>query len=83
MEETKKPDMEWLISDMSFPSDPTNGRRIINLLRRGGIFTLRQLLESSEDEVWALKYFNATCRVLLRDKLAEYGLELPQSRPQW
>lgn len=83
MAETKKADMEWLISDMSFPHDPTNGRRIVNTLRRYGIFTLRQLLESSQEEVWGFKHFNATCRVLLRDKLAEYGLELIDKRPRW
>lgn len=80
---TPEPDMSWRIMDMTFPQDPINGRRVANLLRRSGILTLGELMESSEEEVWSLQYFNASCRVVLRDKLAEYGLVLKPARRKW
>lgn len=77
---TKEPDLAWRVADMEF-ADANLGSRIRNILRQNGILTLGELMQLSEEEIWDMRNFGVACRQALRDKLAEYGLELKETPP--
>jgi len=50
--------------------------RVLNCLHRGGISTLGQLIEKTEDDLLALRSFGARSIEDVKEKLAKRGLSL-------
>ncbi|MCL6627782.1 MAG: DNA-directed RNA polymerase subunit alpha, partial [Alicyclobacillus shizuokensis] len=50
--------------------------RVLNCLHRGGISTLGQLIEKTEDDLLALRSFGARSIEDVKEKLAKKGLSL-------
>ncbi len=54
-------------------------KRTFNCLKRSGLLTLRQLVQTSESELSALKGLGKKALIEIREKMAEHGIELKRA----